>query len=367
MKRFLVFLLAVLFFGGLGGSVFLYQKFLAKGASSDSTGVIYEVEKGKPFRAIANELKDKGLIENSEAFRIYGRLSGHAERVKAGEYLLNATMNPVVIMNILTSGKSISKPFTVAEGLNIFEIGELYEAQKFGTKADFLRLCLDRQFIKNLTGEEHQSLEGYLYPETYQLTKFTTTKELITNMYRKFQDVFPNVLRQKKIQGLSDYQILILASIIEKETGAPDDRPLISSVFHNRLKKGMKLQTDPTIIYGMAEETQKTIPRISKADILRPTRYNTYVIKGLPPGPISNPGMEAMLAAVTPDQTEFLYFVSQNNGMTLFSKDYGDHSKAVRKFQVDSKARAGKSWRDLKKKSSPEKPAKKSAPTKRGA
>jgi UPF0755 protein len=358
MKRLIVAVLAIFFFGGLTGSYFLFKKFLGQGAGTDSVPIVYEVEKGKSFRSIARDLQERGLIQSADVFRIYARISGNGSNVKVGEYALNATMTPVEIMTVITSGKSIAKSFTVAEGLNIFEIAELYELQKLGTKSEFLKLCLNKQFIKELLGEERESLEGYLYPETYQITKYTSTKELITNMVQKFQQVFPAAIAQKEIEGLSDYQILILASIIEKETGAPEDRPLVSSVFHNRLKKDMKLQTDPTIIYGMAVNTQKTIAKISKADILRPTRYNTYVIKGLPPGPISNPGIQAMKAAVQPGESEYLFFVSQNDGTTLFSKDYGTHARAVKKFQVDPKARAGKSWRDLKKKA--ETPKKKS-------
>jgi UPF0755 protein len=142
-----------------------------------------------------------------------------------------------------------------------------------------------------------------------------------------------------------------LASIIEKETGAPQERRLISSVFHNRLKKNMKLQTDPTVIYGMAALSGSVPNNIRKSDLLRPSKYNTYVIYGLPPGPITNPGKLALIAALNPEQSEFLYFVSQNDGTHVFTKTYNDHINAVKKFQMNPAARAGKSWRDLNKKS----------------
>jgi len=144
-------------------------------------------------------------------------------------------------------------------------------------------------------------------------------------------------------------QIVTLASIIEKETGAPEERPLISSVFHNRLKRGMLLQTDPTIIYGKAMLTGKIEINITRADLSKATDYNTYVISGLPPGPIANPGKESLLAAVRPASSKYLYFVSHNDGTHQFSEDYQSHVKAVQKFQLDPKARQGKSWRDLNK------------------
>ncbi|HWU42748.1 MAG TPA: endolytic transglycosylase MltG, partial [Bdellovibrio sp.] len=149
------------------------------------------------------------------------------------------------------------------------------------------------------------------------------------------------------------------ASIIEKETGAPEERPLISSIFHNRLDKKMKLQTDPTIIYGKAEKTGKIVINITRADLTTPTRYNTYVIDGLPPTPIANPGREALLAAVKPAHSNYLFFVSKNDGTHIFSEDYKAHEKAVRSFQINAKAREGHSWRELKNREKPASASKK--------
>jgi UPF0755 protein len=166
-------------------------------------------------------------------------------------------------------------------------------------------------------------------------------------MVKRFLFVFGEVLPQSHVQGWTRHQIVTLASIIEKETGAPEERPLISSVFHNRLLKKMRLQTDPTVIYGKAEKSGKIEINITRADLLTPSRYNTYVIPALPPGPIANPGKEALLAAVNPAASGYLFFVSQNDGTHVFSEDYSAHNRAVQKFQLDRKAREGKSWRDL--------------------
>ena len=169
-------------------------------------------------------------------------------------------------------------------------------------------------------------------------------------MVKRFLFVYHEAVPQNEVPGWTRHQIVTLASIIEKETGAPEERPLISSVFHNRLKKGMRLQTDPTVLYGKAERVGSFAINITTEDLRTPNRYNTYTIYGLPPGPIANPGREALSAVLAPAESTYLYFVSQNNGTHIFSSDYEAHNKAVKHFQLDPKAREGKSWRDLSKK-----------------
>lgn len=323
---------------------------LTTSPSDDSTEVIYEVTPGQSFNAVAKDLELKGLIKNAQAFSLYARFLNERRNMKRGEYALRANMTPREILNIIVSGKSVSKPFTVAEGLNIYEISDLYEKQGFGKRAEFLTLAKDKNFVLQLLGEPAESLEGYLFPETYMITKFDSTKELITSMVRRFLAVYNEIGAEAALPGWSRKQIVTLASIVEKETGAKEDRPLVSSVFHNRLDKKMKLQTDPTIIYGIADQTGVMPTNIRKSDILKPTRYNTYVIAALPPGPISNPGRESLIATLKPASSQYLYFVSRNDGTTVFSSDLGNHNKAVQTFQVNAKARQGKSWRDLKSK-----------------
>lgn len=342
---FFVFIVSI-----LGAMFFISKAFVDRPAGTDNSVISFEVKKGQSFQSVAEELERNRLVSNAFFFIIYSRLNKGPQRLKVGEYALNQTMTPSQVLDVITSGRSVGKPFTVSEGLNIFEIAESYQQSGFGSRDEFLRLCFDKEFVKSLVGEGPESLEGYLFPETYQITKFSTTKELLRSMVQNFQDAYEEIIPESKIKGLSKHQIVTLASIVEKETGAPEERPLISSVFHNRLKKNMLLQTDPTIIYGIAEKTRKTVFKISKKDILTPTRYNTYVVKGLPPGPIANPGKAALLATVNPEMTDYLFFVSQNNGTHIFSVNYEDHNRAVKKFQLDPKAREGKSWRDLNKK-----------------
>lgn len=330
------------------GVAYVGYEFANTRPSETAQDVVYEVEPGKAFNTIAKDLESKGLVRNASFFSLYARFKGERNKVKVGEYLLRTTMLPDEILQVLISGKSIARSFTVSEGLSTYEIADLYEKEGFGKASDFMNLVRDPQLIQNLLGVKEESLEGYLFPETYMLTKYTDTKTLISNMVKRFLYVYNEVTPQSQIQGMSRHEIVTLASIIEKETGAPEERPLISSIFHNRLIKKMKLQTDPTIIYGKAEKLGKIVINITRADLLTPTRYNTYVIDGLPPTPIANPGRDALLAAVRPAKSNYLFFVSKNDGTHIFSEDYKAHQKAVQSFQQNAKAREGHSWRELK-------------------
>lgn len=348
MKKILVALSALALIAVLI-VIFAFNKFANQASSSDPTEVIYEVQQGKSFQMIARELEEKNLIKNAQIFSIYAKVTGLAGKMRVGEYSLRRSMLPSEILKTINSGKSIGRLFTVPEGMNIFEISEAYEKQGFGTQEQFMSLIKDRKLIKEYLGKDIETLEGYLFPETYSLTKYTDTKTLILNMLKKFDSVWKEIEEEAQKTSMTKHEIVTLASIIEKETGAPEERPLISSVFHNRMNRGMMLQTDPTVLYGKALATGKMIISITRADLLTPTKYNTYVIKGLPPGPIANPSKEALLAAIKPATSEYLFFVSENEGRHTFSKTYQEHAAAVKKHQLNPKAREGKSWRNMKK------------------
>lgn len=335
--------------------IFISWTFIFSKASQEKSEIVYEVTPQKSFMTIATELEAENMIKNAQMFNIYARLIGLRSKIKVGEYALSSDMRPSEILNVLVSGKSIFRPFTIPEGYNIFEIAELIEKNKLGTKEDFLNLVFDKAFIKELYSEkllltpDLLSLEGYLYPETYQVTKYMGLKDIIKAQIRLFRRNFDDVLKLNKISYLNPNQILILASIIEKETGNAKERPLISSVFHNRIQKKMKLQTDPTTLYGKSILSKKLENNITRNDLLSTENiYNTYVIAFLPPGPISNPGRDSLMAAIEPAQTPFLFFVSQNDGTTRFTESLSEHNKNVQETQLNPKARDGKSWRDLK-------------------
>lgn len=309
--------------------------------------VFYEVKTGVSPRSISQELEKAGVITSSRYFYWYGRLTGKNAKFKAGDYRFSTKMRPNEVMGIIMSGISFGYPLTVPEGYSMYQIAELIENFRPGAGQHFLKLCKDRKFIAELGfNPAPATLEGYLFPDTYLVGRKVPETEIIKTMVRKYRAIFtPELANRARALGMSEHQVVTLASIVEKETGARQERPLIASVFHNRLKKKMKLQSDPTVIYGIENYNGN----ITRKDLDTYTPYNTYRIKALPPGPISNPGKDAILAALYPAESEYLYFVSHNNGTHEFTSTYDDHRKAVVQFQIDKRAREGRSWRELQK------------------
>lgn len=326
-------------------------RFLAAGAGSANEKVIFEIPSGRSFQQIAAELEAKGLIIDDLKLRILAKLTRQDVKVKRGEYELNRGMTPQEILSLLVSGKSIQYPVTFPEGTNMFEMAALLESKGLFKAEEFLKACRDKDLIQQLLGIDVSSLEGYLFPETYNLTKYTPLREFITAMVQNFKNVYGQLESQAQTAPikLARHELVTLASVVEKETGAPEERPMIASVFYNRLQKNMKLQSDPTILYGIWVDTGSYKQNITKDDILKPTRYNTYTVARLPFGPIANPGRESLAAVFNPAITEYLYFVSRNDGTHIFTRTYEDHLKAVGSYQLNPAAREGKSWRDLKK------------------
>ncbi len=326
---------------------YLWREFALVRPSDQKVEAVFEVKPGSSFSSISKELEKAKLVVNSKAFYIYARLLRESGKVKVGEYALNTNMTAQEVLNVITSGMSIQRSFTVAEGKNIFEIAQSYEENGYGKASDFLKVCRDPSLVREVTGSENNSLEGYLFPETYMLTKYTTTRDLVGQMIKRFNYVFEDEAKTHPDTKLSKHQIITLASIVEKETGAPEERPMIASVFLNRLEKRMMLQTDPTIIYAKALVSGKYEINIRKDDITAHHPYNTYTVFGLPPGPIASPGRESLKAVFSPAQSKYVFFVSKNNGTHIFSEDYQAHEKAVNQYQLDKKSRAGHSWKEL--------------------
>lgn len=343
---------ALVFAVAIGAFGFEAFRFMAAGPGSSDEQVVFEVPGHESFHQIADQLEKRGLVISGLKLRMLAKLTGQGSHVKRGEYALNRGMTPQEILSVLVSGKSIQYPVTFPEGSNIYEMAMLLEEKHLYTAKEFIAACRDHKLVQELLGIDVSSLEGYLFPETYNVTKYTTIKELLTRMVQNFKSVYAQLEAQNPVRAkaMSRHELVTLASIIEKETGAPQERPLIASVFYNRLAKNMKLQSDPTIIYGMWVDTGKYAQNITKEDILRPNHYNTYTVPRLPFGPISNPGREALEAVMKPATSEYFFFVSRNDGTHIFTKTYQDHTAAVKSFQLNPAARAGKSWRDLKRK-----------------
>lgn len=297
---------------------------------------LVNVQKGTSFRVVAANLEKAGVIRDSDSFIFAANILGAYKKIKAGEYEFNTSMTPMEVLEFLVKGRIKRHLVTIPEGFNIKDIAAELKAEGILEPEAFLKKAADKKFISSL-GIEGKSLEGYLFPDTYIFTRGMTPEEVITKMVNNFKAVYNSEFEKvAKQRGMSQTKVLTLASIIEKETGAPGERPLISAVFHNRLKKGIKLQSDPTVIYGAKDFNGN----ITKKHLLTKSPYNTYVIYGLPPGPIANPGKASISAALNPANEDYLYFVSRNDGTHLFTKNLKDHNKAVNQFQRNLKVNA---------------------------
>jgi UPF0755 protein len=294
--------------------------------------IIFEVEKGQTAKEIAQNLKKKGIIKKTWPTLLGYRLFFSSRSLKAGEYSIPLRLSPKDILHILTEGNVILHSVTVPEGLIIQETAELMDSQGFAQKDDFIESSSDASLISSLD-KEATTLEGYLFPETYSFPKKTSADEIVATMVSQFMRVFNHRWRRRADEiGMSIRDIVILASLIEKETSLSEEKRLVAAVFHNRLKKGMKLDCDPTIIYVLKRE-KKFKDRLRTKDLRLDSPYNTYLYPGLPPGPIASPGRDSLKAALYPADEKYLYFVSKNDGSHHFSLTFREHQNAVNTYQ----------------------------------
>ena len=312
-----------------GSVAFWLYSYSSRPGPSSSPAIVVTVPRGSSFTATAALLAEAGLIHEDIRFHILARLSRLSGKVRAGEFSLSGGMKPMTTLRALIEAEPIQHAVTIVEGLQAAEIAEVFAREGWADREEFLELVKDKAFISSLGVGDIASLEGYLYPDTYYFTRMPAqnAKKVVTMMVQRFLAIW-NVLDP----GPHDmHQTVILASIVEKETGDASERPRIASVFWNRLNKGMRLQSDPTVIYGIADFDGN----ITRKDLRRKTPYNTYVIKGLPAGPICNPGKAALEAVLNPADEEYIFFVSRNDGTHHFSKTYAEHKRAVRKYQLN--------------------------------
>jgi UPF0755 protein len=300
--------------------------------SKTASTKIITIKKGTPLKKVSEMLEQEGIIRNKRFFVFLTTILGKKTKVKAGEYELHTQMLPLEVFEALVKGQVRRHLVTIPEGYTLSQIAQLLEDLNLVRKKEFLQKASSPVFINalGLSQLAGPTLEGYLFPDTYHLVNEMGVEELIQVMVNRFKKVFGSELagRAPKLE-ISERDAVILASIIEKETSLPEEKPLISAVFHNRLKKKIPLQSDPTVIYGIKNFNGN----LTKEHLLRPTPYNTYRIIGLPPTPICNPGKESLLAAVHPAPVPYLYFVSKNDGSHYFSCDIGEHNQAVLKYQ----------------------------------
>ncbi len=317
------------------GGLFYYQftKFINQPNNPKATQKIFNIPPGQNLKTIALNLKKENIIFNHQFFTWYVRYKKAGKRLQAGEYLISGAQTPRQILITLLTGKVKLYKVTLPEGLNILETAESVKNAGFCSTEAFIRLCHDPDFIKTL-GLPVKSLEGYLFPDTYFFPKKSDCKTIISSMVNRFNQVFTVSWQDRADKlGFSVFEIITLASIIEKETGDASERPIIASVFHNRLKKKMRLESDPTVIYGI----KNFDGNIKRKHLRMLTPYNTYKIKGLPIGPIANPGALSLKAALYPDTTDYIFFVSKKDTTHFFSRTIQEHNRAVRKYQLNKK------------------------------
>ena len=284
---------------------------------------------GSTFQQVAELLEREHLIKNGFVFVLFGKSQSADRKVHAGEYELNPGMTPADILSKLLNGQVLLHPLTIPEGLTIAQVADVAAQQGLTDREEFIRLARDQEFIASL-GIKAETLEGYLYPDTYKFPRPIKARELLAAMVEQLKQVLaPDLLARMQELKMTMHQVLTLASVIEKETGAGSERPEISAVFHNRLRKHIPLQSDPTVIYGLPTFDGN----LRKKDLSSPSPYNTYRVQGLPPGPIANPGIQAIRATLYPSDSRSLYFVSRNDGTHQFSATLIEHNKAVEKYQ----------------------------------
>ncbi|MCL1980597.1 MAG: endolytic transglycosylase MltG [Proteobacteria bacterium] len=311
----------------LAGIGLWYRSYLLTPAPGQGE-VVVVIPKGAGVRGIGALLAASGVLENDTRYLAMVYFSGLRAKLKAGEYSIPPGMTPPQVLELLASGRTRRYHVTIAEGLTAAQIAFVFERDGWVKPDTFLALVKDPAFIRQ-QGIEADSLEGYLFPETYTLVRTEADEAaVIRMMVARFQQVWQTLAMPKSLE-LNRHQLLTLASMVEKETGAAEERPLIARVFYNRLALKMRLQSDPTVIYGLADFNGN----LTRADLRRETPYNTYLIPGLPPGPICNPGRAALEAVLYPVESDALYFVSKNDGTHFFSTNLADHNRAVQRYQ----------------------------------
>ncbi len=289
-------------------------------------------KKGTPLKRVSTILKEEGIIRSDHFFVALTTLLGKKMQIKAGEYELHTDMRPLQVLDALVGGQVKDHLVTIPEGYTLVQIAQLLEDLGIAEKTAFLQKAASATFIASLGlgPDVHPSLEGYLFPNTYHFYKEMEPEEVIRRMVQQFKKVFtPELASQAARRGMSEREVVILASIIEKETSLPDEKPLVSAVFHNRLRLKMPLQSDPTVIYGVKDFNGN----LKKEHLAKPSPYNTYLLMGLPAGPVCNPGRSSLLAALSPAAVPYLYFVSKNDGSHQFSITLEEHNRAVMKYQ----------------------------------
>ena len=320
----------------LVAALFFYNIYYSRPAGASYPAEV-RVEAGDSFSTVTRKLREQQVISNGWFFYLWARINGAEKKIHQGLYRFESSVAPSEVLERLVAGKGIFHSVTIAEGLTLKEIADLLDKMQIASREKFLAAAADPALLTAL-GLGERGLEGYLFPSTYHFTPATPERDIIVVMAEQFRKSSQPLLTKGGAPlPLTAHELLTLASIVEKETGVEAERALVAAVFHNRLKRQMPLQSDPTVIYGLKNFNGN----LTKKDLRDDNPYNTYRIGALPPGPICNPSLSSIKAVLNPADVSYLYFVSKNDGTHVFSDTLEEHNHAVKTYQpVREPARA---------------------------
>ena len=333
MKKALLTLSVLALLAAAGVAAMLYMRTSEPFKGYDGAEQFVVIEPGSGTRSIGQRLVQAGVIRDDPTFRAALWRSGRARTLQAGEFRFDRPMTPAEVIDKIARGEVYNRRITFPEGLNIQEMARLYEQQGFGKASAFIEAARDPAAIRSVDPAA-TDLEGYLFPETYAVPRDTTAAKLVGLMVERFKQLFTDEMqRAAQTLELTPREAVTLAALVEKETAQPSERPIVAAVYLNRLKIGMAMQADPTVIYAL-QRAGRYNGNIRRDDLSFDSPYNTYRYPGLPPGPIASPGLASLQAAVAPANVDYLYFVSRNDGSHVFARTLVEHNENVRQYQV---------------------------------
>jgi UPF0755 protein len=334
MKRLVRYFLLLILVAVAVGGWWLYTGINTPYKGYDAPEQFVDIPQGAGSVAIAKRLADAGIVRDVNSFRAALWVTGKGRRLQAGEYRFDQAVTARQVADKIARGEVYVRPITFPEGWTIKQMAALYESKGFGPAQDFTRAAKNAALV-SAVDPEAKDLEGYLFPDTYNLKRKEAAEQLVPRMVAAFMKALtPELMDKAEARGLSVRQFVTLASIVEKETGNTEERPLVAAVYANRLRIGMPLQCDPTVIYAL-DRANRYNGNLTRDNLQYDSPYNTYRYPGLPPGPIASPGRASLAAAAVPAGVQYLYFVSRNDGTHAFASTLDEHNRNVQKFQKE--------------------------------
>jgi UPF0755 protein len=332
VKRVITWTFLVVIVVVLGGGAWIYTSVERPYKGYEAQEQFVDIPSGSGTATMARRLADAGVVRSAQVFRVAVWLRGSSRRLQAGEYRFDQPMTAADVVDKISRGDVYVRAVTFREGLTVREMASVFESAGYGRASEFIEAARKAEVVREMDPEA-KDLEGYLFPDTYTLPRRTTAEQLVERMVARFEKVMTPELRNKAVErGFTVRQVVTLASLVEKETAKPEERPVVAGVYTNRMRIGMGLQCDPTVIYALMLAGRYD-GNIRKGDLQINSPYNTYRYAGLPPGPIAAPGEASLRAAVEPADVPYLYFVSRNDGSHVFSTTLDEHNRNVNNFQ----------------------------------